>query len=71
MEELYNSIFFLEDIIEDYKITGDFESLEELSLKELLDIFDEPNGDNKLLNLISEKLEELRQKRTKNLKTND
>ena len=56
-------IFFLEDIILDYKITNDYESLNELSLKTLLDLF-ENNDENKLLDLIRDKLEELRKEKT-------
>lgn len=56
-------IFFLEDIILDYKVTNDYESLNELSLKTLLDLF-ENNDENKLLDLIRDKLEELRKEKT-------
>ena len=61
-QQLNKDIFLLEEVIIDYKITEDFESLEETSLKDLLDLF-ENNGENKLLDLLGEKLIELRNKR--------
>lgn len=62
MTQLDKDIFLLEGIISDYKITENFESLEETSLKDLLDLF-ENNGENKLLYLLGEKLIELRNKK--------
>ena len=62
MTQLDKDIFLLEGIISDYKITENFESLEETSLKDLLDLF-ENNGENKLLDLLGEKLVELRNKK--------
>lgn len=62
MTQLDKDIFLLEGIISDYKITENFESLEETSLKDLLDLF-ENNGENKLLDLLGEKLIELRNKK--------
>ena len=61
-QQLNKDIFLLEEVIIDYKITEDFESLEETSLKDLLDLF-ENNVENKLLDLLGEKLIELRNKR--------
>ena len=61
-QQLNKDIFLLEEVIIDYKITEDFESLEETSLKDLLDLF-ENNGENKLLDLLGEKLVELRNKK--------
>ena len=62
MTQLDKDIFLLEGIISDYKVTENFESLEETSLKDLLDLF-ENNGENKLLSLLGEKLTELRNKK--------
>ncbi len=61
MTQLDKDIFLLEEIIIDYKVTENFESLEETSLKDLLDLF-ENNGENKLLDLLGKKLIELRNK---------
>lgn len=62
MTQLDKDIFLLEEVISNYKVTKNFESLEETSLKDLLDLF-ENNGENKLLDLLGEKLIELRNKK--------